>query len=95
MRGPASYDDILEVMMGPKGRRSNVKSCIFIIIANLERDELSSLKDHRTISQFQTEGGWVRVLVIEQKTQGLHSSQGGNGDLQNPTLYYFWGADIE
>ena len=81
--------------MGPKGRRSNVKSCIFIIIANLERDELSSLNDHSTISQFQTEGGWVRVLVIEQKTQGLHSSQGGNGDLQNPKLYCFWGADIE
>ena len=41
-----------------------------------EREELSSLTDHRAISQFQTEGGWVRVLVIEQKTLGPHSSQG-------------------
>lgn len=40
-------------------------------------------------------GVWVRVLVIEQKTIGPHSSEGGNGDLQNPKLYCFGGADIE
>ena len=49
MRGPASDDDILEVMMGPKGRKSNVKSCIFITIACPEREELLSLTDHRNI----------------------------------------------
>lgn len=88
---PQSYDGILEVMMGPKGRKSNVKSCIFIIIAFSWKRELTIAP----FSNFKPRGGWVRVLVIEQKTLGPHISEGGNGDLQNPKLYCFWGADIE